>query len=104
MPASRKSGLAQIISLFVEEPILEYEWGNAADFDPSRLLDALSAQMRLEDDAALAHKLRVIQPVIRMVRERKLSMTPTMLLLWIQESTGITLRELRKMSTGESGP
>lgn len=97
MSYTPKIGLSQIVSLLVEKPLLEFEWAKSKDFDPNLLLDALRRKMQLENDVALARKLLVIQPIIRMIREGKLSMTPAMLLLWVQESTGITLPELRRM-------
>jgi hypothetical protein len=65
------------------------------EIDPNRLLDALAAKMRLENDAALAHKLQVIQPIVRMLREGKLTMSSQMLLGWLHEATGIPVDEMR---------
>jgi hypothetical protein len=72
-------------------------WGPIDEFDPNRLLDGLIAKMRLESDAALASKLQVIQPIIRMIRDESLTMSPAMLFGWIQEATGIKADELRDL-------
>lgn len=71
------------------------EWPQ--DYDPNRLLDGLMQKMRLENDAALANKLQVIQPIIRMIREEKLAMSPSTLLMWLHEATGIALSELGEL-------
>lgn len=72
----------------------------AENYDANRLLDALIEKMRLENDAALAQKLQVIQPLIRMMREGKLTMSHPVLLNWLHESTGIAVDELRAWMKG----
>ena len=73
------------------------DWELPEDFDPNRLLDALIVKMQLEGDAALANKLQVIQPIIRMLREGTLSMTTETLFQWIEEATGITPKEIGEL-------
>jgi hypothetical protein len=92
-----RNGLRHVIGLVSERDTVQLDWEPPEDFDPNLLLDGLIAKMRLESDAALAHKLQVIQPIIRMIREGTLSMTTSTLLLWIQEATGIKLDELREL-------
>jgi hypothetical protein len=61
--------------------------------DPNPLLDTLIVKMRLENDAALARKLQVNRRIIEMLRERKLYVSPSMLMM-IQRTVGLNVREL----------
>lgn len=97
MPKTPENGLHHVIGLSEPVQLPEHEWIASQDYDPNLILDVLIAKMQLESDAALAHKLQVIQPIIRMVREGSLAMSPTMLLLWIEEATGITPAQLRAL-------
>lgn len=73
-------------------------WNDFKEVDHNRILDGLMAKMRLKNDAALASKLQVIQPIIRMLREGSLTMAPPMFLGWIQEATGIDADELKELA------
>lgn len=64
--------------------------------DPNHLLDALIEKMRVEDDAALADKLQVTPLIISMLREERISVSPS-LLLWMQDACGIGIEELRAL-------
>lgn len=99
---SPRNGLRHVIGMASEQDRVELDWELPEDFNPNLLLDCLIMKMRLHNDEALANKLQVIQPIIRMIREGTLAMTPSMLLLWIQEATGIDLDELRELL--KSGP
>jgi plasmid maintenance system antidote protein VapI len=61
--------------------------------DPNSFLDTLIVKMRLENDAALARKLQVNRRIIEMLRERKLQVSPSMLMM-IQRMVGLNVREL----------
>lgn len=101
-----KDPFRKVTGRFSEEKAnaIANERAAAEEYDPNRLLDALLTKMQLDNDAALAYKLQVIHPIVRMIREEKLAMNPLMLLLWIQEATGITLEELRDlMKKGQPG-
>lgn len=95
-----RNGLRHIAGLTSDEDPVALDWEPPEDFDPNTLLDGLIAKMRLEGDAALAQKLQVIHPIIRMIREGTLAMTPSMLFLWIREATGISLDELHALAKG----
>jgi hypothetical protein len=103
MPTPSKNGLRHVVGLATHEEALRFEGELPKDFDPNRLLDVLIVKMQLESDAALAHKLQVIHPIIRMIREGSLAMSTEMLFLWIQEATGITPEELRELLKTETG-
>jgi hypothetical protein len=95
-----KKSVAGSIAGLVENsfpPLAEHATQATDQGNPNRLLDALLARMRLESDAALAHKLQVIQPIIRMMRDGSLAMKEEQLLDWIAESTDIPVAELRHM-------
>jgi hypothetical protein len=97
MPTLPKNGLRHVVGLPKDEESVGFDWDLPGDFDPNQLLDVLIIKMQLEGDAALAYKLQVIQPIIRMIREGTLAMTTEMLFLWIQEATGLTPEELREL-------
>lgn len=103
MPNPPKNGLRHIVGLAKDEETVRFDWDLPEDFDPNQLLDVLIVKMQLESDAALAHKLQVIQPIIRMIREGSLAMSTEMLLRWVQEATGITPEELRELLKTGSG-
>lgn len=97
MSHSPKNGLRHVVGLASDEEADRFDWDLPVDFDPNRLLDVLIIKMQLESDAALANKLQVIQPIIRMIREGSLTMSTEMLLRWVQEATGIRPEELRDL-------
>jgi len=90
-------GLTSIIGFSDNHHAIAREWADFQEFDPNQVLDGLIAKMRLENDAALASKLQVIQPIIRMIREGSLAMNPVLFLSWIQEATGIGANELKEL-------
>jgi hypothetical protein len=92
-----KNGLTHVIGLSSGGKPDEHEWAASEVFEPNQILDGLIGKMRLENDAALAGKLQVIQPIIRMIREGSLTMSQPMLVAWIQEATGISTDELREL-------
>jgi hypothetical protein len=92
-----KYGLSQALGFDADKLLTELNAIDVAGFDPNDLLDALIAKMHLENDVALAGKLQVIQPVIRMIREGSLTMRPSVLLAWIEDCTGIRTIELRRL-------
>jgi plasmid maintenance system antidote protein VapI len=52
--------------------------------------------MHLEDDSALAHKLKVAPNIVTMMREGRISVSASML-IWMREASGMSLQQLRKM-------
>lgn len=65
-------------------------------YDQGFLLDCLLARLRLKEDAQLARKLRIDKRLIGRIRDHRLPISGSMLLL-IQEATGISVSELRLM-------
>jgi hypothetical protein len=63
-------------------------------YDPGILLDSLLGAMHLKEDAELAKILKIDKRLIGKIRERRLQISGSMLLL-IQEATGISVGELR---------
>lgn len=63
-------------------------------YDPNNLLDALHANLRLKNDAALARILEVNPPIISKIRHRRLSVGGA-LLIRIHEVTGLNISDLR---------
>lgn len=66
------------------------------DDNPNHMLDALIKHMHLEDDSALAHKLKVAPNIVTMMREGRISVSASML-IWMREASGMSLQQLRKM-------
>lgn len=60
--------------------------------DPDGLLDSLLSRMRLKEDAELARILKIEERLIGKIRDRRLQISGSMLLL-IQEATGISVGE-----------
>lgn len=65
-------------------------------YDPNSLLDALHADLRLKNDAALARLLEVGPPLISKIRHRRMSIGGA-LLIRIHEVTGKTIADLRTL-------
>jgi hypothetical protein len=63
-------------------------------YDPEQLLNSLLDKMHLREDAELAKKLRMDKRLLSKIRERRLQISGSMLML-MQEATGITIAELR---------
>jgi hypothetical protein len=68
----------------------------SAAYSPNRLLDALLQRLGLRSDNALSRKLKVARRVITSIRCGRLPVGAS-LLLWMEEATGITIAELRRM-------
>jgi hypothetical protein len=68
----------------------------SAAYSPNRLLDALLQRLGLRSDNALSRKLKVARRVITNIRCGRLPVGAS-LLLWMEEATGITIAELRRM-------
>jgi hypothetical protein len=66
------------------------------DYDPALLLNSLLDRMHLTEDAELAKRLRMDKRLLGKIRERRLQISGSMLML-MQEATGITIAELRRM-------
>ena len=65
-------------------------------YDPGLLLDSLLTKMRLKEDAELAKILKIDKRLICKIRDHRLQISGSMLLL-MQEATGISVGELRLM-------
>lgn len=76
------------------------EWQEPMDVDAGRLLDRLLIRLQLADDAALAQRLQVTPPIIKMIREEKLAVSPLVMLRWAHVTTGIAFDELRALAQG----
>jgi transcriptional regulator with XRE-family HTH domain len=68
--------------------------GDALSYDPNYLIDALRAQFGLDNDAALARRLRVRPPTLSKVRTRRVGVSAA-LLIAMHEASGLTIRDLR---------
>jgi hypothetical protein len=63
-------------------------------YDPGLLLNSLLDRMQLTADAELAKRLRMDKRLLGKIRERRLQISGSMLML-MQEATGISIAELR---------
>jgi plasmid maintenance system antidote protein VapI len=72
------------------------EPGAGEGYDPGLLLNAIMARMHLTEDAELANRLRIDRRVLGQIRERRLQISGSML-MQMQEATGITIAELRRI-------
>lgn len=70
--------------------------GLGEDYDPELLLNALLASMHLKEDAELAKRLRMDKRLLGQIRMRRLQISGSMLML-MQEASGITIAELRRI-------
>jgi hypothetical protein len=91
------SSSAPLIDKFGKEAANASDWLLMHEFDPNQLLDALIQKMHLQNDAALSTKLEMIHPIISMVRDGRLTITPAFLFAWIREATGIPAQELHEL-------
>lgn len=66
----------------------------ATRYDPNHLLNCLLNITGVASDVALARKLKISARVITMMRERKISISASMM-MWLHEATGLTIEELR---------
>lgn len=67
-----------------------------SSYDPNLLLNALIARLGLASDGALSRKLKVAKDVIGDIRAGRIQIGGSML-LWMQEATGISVDELRRL-------
>ena len=68
----------------------------AEDYDPELLLNLLMDRMHLTEDTQLAQRLRMDKRLLDKIRERRLQISGSML-IQMQEETGITIAELRRL-------
>lgn len=96
MPDTPNNGLCAVLRIFSGDAATEeIVWATPENFDSRRLLDNLIARMELRNDAALAHRLQVTEPIITLIRNGKLAVSPSLMLRWVQATTGIEMEELR---------
>lgn len=65
-------------------------------YDPNHLLNTLIARLGLSSDGALSRKLKMARDVIGDIRAGRIQIGGSML-LWMQEATGISVDELRRL-------
>jgi hypothetical protein len=65
-------------------------------YDPARFIDMLTLRSGAKNDVELAGCLGVHHNIIRSIRERRLYISPSML-LWISDVTGLSVHELRTL-------
>ena len=65
-------------------------------YDPAHLLDAVSAQLLLKNDASLARMLEVQPPMLSKIRHRRLPVGSA-LLIRFHEVTGLPIAQLRAL-------
>ena len=65
-------------------------------YDPASLLDAVSAQLLLKNDASLARMLDVQPPMLSKIRHRRLPVGSA-LLIRFHEVTGLPIAQLRAL-------
>lgn len=65
-------------------------------YDPNALFDEIMKRKHLTGDSALADVLGIDADMIRKIREKRVKVSPSMLLLF-QENTGITVQEMRRL-------
>ncbi len=97
MSNTPKDGPLPALQFLAGEPS-EQEPLPSVAIDPGRMLDILIARLRLSGDAALAQLLEVTPTIIRMIREEKLAVSPSMLLRWAHAATGLSMEELRELA------
>lgn len=68
----------------------------ASPYDPNRLLDAVANTLGVASDNALSQKLNISRNVLRHIRLRHLSITPSFL-MWLHEATGLQIQKLRDL-------
>lgn len=63
-------------------------------YDPNHLIDTLSANLRIKNDAALCRMLEVSPPVISRIRTGSLPVSGS-ILLRMHEVSGLSIKDLR---------
>lgn len=66
--------------------------------DPNRLLDALRERKQLKNDAELCRALDVAPPLISKIRNRKLAISPA-LMIRMHDTFDMPINELRRLMT-----
>jgi hypothetical protein len=69
---------------------------SAGKYDPNHLLNCLIKIIGVTNDAGLARKLKVSERIIIMMRERKISISASMM-MWLHEASGLTIEQLRNL-------
>lgn len=64
-------------------------------FDPNQFLDRLMQHMKVQNDEALAKRLKVSVKIIKNIRSRELPVAAS-ILMCIEDATGISVAELRR--------
>lgn len=77
----------------LEESVIE---DTSNIYDPNEMLNALLSRLHLADDAQLAEKLGVDVHILTRIRERRLRISPSLLVL-IQQATEVNVPELRSL-------
>lgn len=70
--------------------------GVAEDYNPELLLNLLMDRMHLTEEGELAKRLRMDKRLLGKIRQRRLQISGSML-MQMQEATGITIAELRRI-------
>lgn len=70
------------------------DFDDLLQYNPNRLLDTLTANLRLKNDAALARLLEVAPPVISKIRHLRLPVGAS-LLIRMHEVSDLSIRDLR---------
>lgn len=76
--------------------VLPAQERHLSTYDPNHLLDTLMQHLGIDNDGALARRLKVARDVINDIRTGAVPVRASML-LWIQEITGIDVAELRRL-------
>lgn len=63
-------------------------------YDPNHFLNCLIEMTGVANDAKLARRLKVSPRIIKMMRERTISISASMM-MWLHDATGLTIEELR---------
>ena len=66
------------------------------NFNPNDLFDALAKRLQLTSDYALSKRLSLARPVVANIRQGRIPLAAS-LLLAIQQQTGISIDELRRL-------
>lgn len=97
-----KDGPFPSLSFLAGEPV-EPDWQVPVEVDAGQLLDRLLVRLQLPGDAALAQRLQVTPPIIKMIREEKLAVSPLVMLRWVHATTGLAVEELRDLAQRRKG-
>ena len=65
-------------------------------YDPNHLLDTLMRHFGIDNDGALARRLKIARDLLNKIRTGTVPVGASML-LWMQEASGIDVAELRRL-------